>query len=38
VLSNGQLLIAPLEALAWRRILPDSGRVNAVAAMTAALS
>lgn len=38
VLSNGQLLIAPLEALAWRRILPDSGRVNAVAAITAALS
>lgn len=33
VLSNGQLLSAPLETLAWRRILPDTGRVAAVAAL-----
>jgi len=33
VLSNGQLLAAPLEILAWGRILPEVGGVAAVAAM-----
>ncbi len=30
VLSNGELLCANLSNLNWRRILPDSGKVNAV--------
>jgi photosystem II stability/assembly factor-like uncharacterized protein len=33
VLSNGQLLIAALATLAWRRILPEIAGVNAVATM-----
>lgn len=32
VLSNGQLLSAPLAALEWRRILPDVKDINAVTA------
>jgi photosystem II stability/assembly factor-like uncharacterized protein len=31
VLSNGELMCTALSSLSWRRILPDSGRVNAVA-------
>jgi hypothetical protein len=31
VLSNGDLLAAPLIDLRWRRILPDAGWVRAVA-------
>ena len=31
VLSNGELLFTNLSTLNWRRILPDSGKVNAVA-------
>lgn len=31
VLSNGELICTALSTLNWRRILPDSGRVNAVA-------
>jgi hypothetical protein len=33
VLSNGQLLAAPLSTLDWRRILPDVDGANAVTAM-----
>jgi photosystem II stability/assembly factor-like uncharacterized protein len=33
VLSNGQLLSAPLASLTWQRFLPAAGRVAAVAAM-----
>jgi photosystem II stability/assembly factor-like uncharacterized protein len=33
VLSNGELLAAPISALAWRRILPEAGKVNAVASL-----
>ncbi|MCL7451825.1 MAG: hypothetical protein M8467_02125 [Anaerolineae bacterium] len=33
VLSNGELLTTPLGSLAWRRILPEAGRILAVAAM-----
>ncbi len=33
VLSNGQLLAAPLPALSWRRILPGIADVNALTAM-----
>ncbi|HLF28416.1 MAG TPA: hypothetical protein VJG32_18945 [Anaerolineae bacterium] len=33
VRSDGQLLAAPLAALAWRRILPDVKSVNSVAVM-----
>jgi len=33
VLSNGQLLAAPLSTLNWRRILPDIANVNAVTTM-----
>ena len=33
VLSNGDLLAAPMATLEWRRILPDIGGVNAVAVM-----
>src|SRR5574341_303434 len=33
VLSNGELLAAPLATLAWRRILPDVKDVAAVAAL-----
>ena len=32
VLSNGELVAAPLATLGWRRILPDVDRVRAVAA------
>jgi photosystem II stability/assembly factor-like uncharacterized protein len=35
VLSNGDLLAAPLTTLAWQYILPDAGWVHAVAAMYA---
>lgn len=35
VLSNGYLLAAPLETLAWRRILPEVPDVAAVASMQA---
>jgi len=31
VLSNGELLAAPLATLAWRRILPEVGRVRTLA-------
>ena len=31
VLSDGQLLEAPLRSLEWRRIVPDAGGVTAVA-------
>jgi hypothetical protein len=30
VLSNGQLLEAPLATLEWRRILPDITDINAI--------
>lgn len=30
VLSNGEVLIAPLATLAWKRIAPQSGHVNAI--------
>ena len=33
ILSNGQLLAAPLETLAWRRILPEVSGVTAAASM-----
>jgi len=33
ILSNGQLLAAPLEILAWRRILPEVGGITAAASM-----
>ena len=33
VLSNGELLAAPIERLDWRRVLPDRGRVAAAAAL-----
>ncbi|RPI35199.1 MAG: exo-alpha-sialidase [Chloroflexota bacterium] len=33
VLSNGELIAAPLEGLAWRQILPDVRGVSAVAPM-----
>lgn len=33
ILSNGQLLAAPLETLAWRRILPEASGVTAAASM-----
>jgi photosystem II stability/assembly factor-like uncharacterized protein len=33
VLSNGELLAAPLMTLEWRRILPEAGWVRAVATM-----
>ena len=33
VLSNGELLSAPLDTLAWRRILPDIGGIQAAAVM-----
>jgi hypothetical protein len=33
ILSNGQLLAAPIETLAWRRILPEVGGVTAAASM-----
>jgi photosystem II stability/assembly factor-like uncharacterized protein len=33
VLSNGQLLSAPLSTLEWQRILPDISDVNAITAM-----
>jgi photosystem II stability/assembly factor-like uncharacterized protein len=35
VLSNGDLLSAPLESLEWTRILPEAGRVLAVTPMRA---
>ena len=35
VLSNGELLSAPLESLQWTRILPGAGRVLAVMPMQA---
>jgi photosystem II stability/assembly factor-like uncharacterized protein len=35
VLSNGDLIAAPLEALAWRRALPDLTGVAAVASLKA---
>jgi hypothetical protein len=33
VLSNGQLLAAPIKTLEWKRILPDVPGINAVAGM-----
>jgi photosystem II stability/assembly factor-like uncharacterized protein len=36
VLSNGELLAAPLSTLAWQRILPTVGQVAAVTTMQAA--
>jgi photosystem II stability/assembly factor-like uncharacterized protein len=33
VLSNGELLSAPLKSLEWKRILPDAKDVNAITAM-----
>jgi photosystem II stability/assembly factor-like uncharacterized protein len=33
LLSNGQLLIAPLSVLEWRRILPEMNHVNAMASL-----
>jgi hypothetical protein len=33
VLSNGTLLAAPLSSLQWRAVLPDAGRVRAIAAV-----
>lgn len=33
ILSNGQLLAAPIETLAWQRILPEVSGVTAAAAM-----
>jgi photosystem II stability/assembly factor-like uncharacterized protein len=33
VLSNGELLSAPLTSMEWKRILPDVKNVNAVTAM-----
>ena len=33
VLSNGELLSAPLTSLEWRRVLPEMKKVNAVTAM-----
>lgn len=33
VLSNGELLAAPLQSLTWRRIVPEAGRVSAVAVL-----
>jgi hypothetical protein len=33
VLSNGELLSAPLESMAWRRILPEISGVEAAAMM-----
>jgi hypothetical protein len=35
VLSNGELWSAPLESLQWKRILPEAGRVLAVAPIRA---
>jgi hypothetical protein len=35
LLSNGDLLAAPLATLSWRHILPDAGWVQVVAAMPA---
>jgi hypothetical protein len=35
VLSNGELLAAPIGSLAWRRILLDVAAVNAVTTMAA---
>jgi photosystem II stability/assembly factor-like uncharacterized protein len=35
VLSNGDLLSAPLEGLEWRRILPEAGRILAVTSIQA---
>jgi len=34
VLSDGELLAAPLESLTWRYILKEAGRINAVARLT----
>jgi photosystem II stability/assembly factor-like uncharacterized protein len=34
VLSNGQLLSAPLSALEWKRVLPDINDVNAITNMS----
>jgi hypothetical protein len=33
VLSNGQLLSAPLSTLEWKRILPNIPKVNAITKM-----
>jgi hypothetical protein len=33
VLSNGDLLVAPIESLTWRYILSGAGKVNAVTSM-----
>lgn len=33
VLSNGELLAAPLASLQWQQILPDVKDINAVTAM-----
>jgi len=33
VLSNGDLLVSPVESLTWRYILAEVGKVNAVTSM-----